>query len=397
MRKRKTWKLLLVLMLAAISARAYAAEDCAEHDYQWTEKEATCLASGYRGYVCTACGQQKDFTVIPQLKHDYGQWVTVEEPSCNAEGLAQRWCSQCPSVEENSIGKLAHTYTVRTQQPSCGRDGYTLYTCSVCGHEEKTDVVEKLGHNYVVTVIAPTCTADGYTRHKCANCGDAYRTDHIEKTGHWYDGGVETKEPTLTTMGRITYTCFGCGDTYQETTPKWIDPFEDLDKKQYYYNAVLWAYNSGVAFGTDSTHFCPDEICTRAQVVTFLWREAGEPDPIQCQCSFVDVVPGSYYEKAVLWAVEQGITAGVGGSHFAPCEPCTRSQVVSFLYRAKGSPAVDSKVTFSDVKAGDYFYDAVCWAYAEGVTAGTGGTTFSPVQSCTRAEVVTFLYRAKKI
>lgn len=397
MRFRDFWRLSTVVLMMAFAATAFAQESCAEHDYRWFEVEPDCLQAGAAGFMCTVCGKTEDFVLIPELGHDYGLWLTVEEPSCSDEGLEQRICGRCSAAEERGIEKLEHRDTMRVFQPTCGRDGYTLHTCSVCGREERTDVVERLGHDYVVTVIEPTCTADGYTRHKCANCGDAYRTDHKEKTGHLYDDGVETKEPTLTTMGRITYTCQYCGDTYLETTPKWIDPFEDLDKKSYYYTAVLWANNSGITTGTDSTHFSPEGICTRAQVVTFLWREEGEPEPTQSKCGFVDVPSGSYYEKAVLWAVEKGITNGVDATHFEPNTPCTRCQVVTFLHRAKGTPEPGSRAAFADVKTGDYFFEAVCWAYENGVTSGTSATEFSPDHSCTRAQIVTFLYRVKKI
>lgn len=169
--------------------------------------------------------------------------------------------------------------------------------------------------------------------------------------------------------------------------------FVDVLAGAYYYDAVLWAAENGITGGVDDTHFAPNAPCTRAQIVTFLWRAAGNPEPKSSTMPFMDVSADSYYAKAVAWAVENGITSGTSDTTFSPDSPCTRAQSVTFLYRASGSPAVSGNSTFGDVDARAYYADAVSWAVDEGITAGTGGNQFSPDAICTRAQIVTFLYR----
>ena len=170
--------------------------------------------------------------------------------------------------------------------------------------------------------------------------------------------------------------------------------FTDVAAGSYCYDAVQWAVANGITNGTDATHFSPNAGCTRGQVVTFLWRAAGEPT-VGGNVGFVDVAPGSYCYEAVKWAVANGITKGTDATHFSPNETCTRGQVVTFMYRAEGEPAVGGNVGFVDVAAGSYCYNAVQWAVANGITKGTDATHFSPSATCTRGQVVTFLYRAQ--
>ena len=170
--------------------------------------------------------------------------------------------------------------------------------------------------------------------------------------------------------------------------------FTDVAAGSYCYDAVQWAVANGITNGTDATHFSPNAGCTRGQVVTFLWRAAGEPT-VGGNVGFVDVAPGSYCYEAVKWAVANGITKGTDATHFSPNATCTRGQVVTFMYRAEGEPAVGGNVGFVDVAAGSYCYNAVQWAVANGITKGTDATHFSPNATCTRGQVVTFLYRAQ--
>lgn len=183
----------------------------------------------------------------------------------------------------------------------------------------------------------------------------------------------------------------------QPTTPgqeESTTDFADVKKDTYYFDAVAWAVKNQITSGTSATEFTPDATCTRAQIVTFLWRAAGCPEP-KTGSSFSDVPVGSYYAKAVAWAVERGITTGTGDGRFSPDAGCTRAQAVTFLYRALGKQT-DSSAKFSDVPAGSYYADAVNWAVENNVTNGTGAATFSPNADCTRAQIVTFLYRAAK-
>ena len=172
--------------------------------------------------------------------------------------------------------------------------------------------------------------------------------------------------------------------------------FVDVATGSYYEDAVDWAVENGITKGTDDTHFSPDGICTRAQAVTFLWRTAGSPEPETRTMPFTDVPVGSYYYDAVLWAVENGITKGTSETRFSPDATCTRAQIVAFLWRSEKSPAAGSRNPFADVKSTAYYAGAVLWAVREDITKGTTNTTFSPDADCTRAQIVTFLWRCKK-
>ena len=172
--------------------------------------------------------------------------------------------------------------------------------------------------------------------------------------------------------------------------------FVDVPSGSYYEDAVVWAVANGITTGTDAAHFSPDGICTRAQAVTFLWRAAGRPAPESRTMPFTDVPADSYYYDAVLWAVENGITKGTSSTTFSPDDTCTRAQIVTFLWRSEQSPAAGSSNPFTDVSADAYYADAVLWAVKEAITTGTTRTTFSPDAECTRAQIVAFLWRCKK-
>ena len=169
--------------------------------------------------------------------------------------------------------------------------------------------------------------------------------------------------------------------------------FHDVSRFDYFYDAVKWAAENGIASGTGRYTFSPNAVCTRAQTVTFLWRAAGSPLPRYRVCPFTDVQPSDYYYNAVLWAVEQGITTGLNATTFGPDVTVTRGQVATFLYRAASAAKPNTFSPFTDVKTTAYNYDAILWAYDNRITTGTSDTTFSPDAYCTRAQIVTFLYR----
>ena len=290
-----------------------------------------------------------------------------------------------------------HSYTAAVTVPTCTEQGYTTYTCS-CGDSYKSDYKDALGHDYQngtctrcgakdpsvtpphthdykAVVTAPTCTQAGYTTYTCS-CGDSYKSDYKDALGHDYQNG----------------TCTRCGQKDPNYKPQ--SNLTDVAAGSYCYDAVQWAVANGITNGTDATHFSPNAGCTRGQVVTFLWRAAGEPT-VSGNVGFVDVAPGSYCYEAVKWAVANGITKGTDATHFSPNATCTRGQVVTFMYRAAGEPAVGGSNGFVDVAAGSYCYNAVQWAVANGITKGTDATHFSPNATCTRGQVVTFLYRAQ--
>ena len=242
---------------------------------------------------------------------------------------------------------------------------------------KECNFVVKCRHNWDAGEIAEsaTCMNMGTKVYTCNKCGDKY-TDSIPSLGHNYKNG----------------TCTRCGVKDPNYKPQ--ANFTDVAAGSYCYDAVQWAVANGITNGTDATHFSPNAGCTRGQVVTFLWRAAGEPT-VGGNVGFVDVAPGSYCYEAVKWAVANGITNGTDATHFSPNAACTRGQVVTFMYRAEGEPAVGGNVGFVDVAAGSYCYNAVQWAVANGITKGTDATHFSPNATCTRGQVVTFLYRAQ--
>ena len=181
--------------------------------------------------------------------------------------------------------------------------------------------------------------------------------------------------------------------SFVEETP--VQIFKDVPVDAYYYEAVKWAAEKGITGGVGNGLFAPNQPCTRAQIVTFLWRAAGSPEP-KNMSSFTDVPADAFYAKAVAWAVENGITGGTGDGKFSPDATCTRAQSVTFLYRAAGSPAVSGNAEFGDVATNAYYADAVAWAAKNGITGGIGGGLFGSDNDCTRAQIVTFLYRSVK-
>ena len=183
---------------------------------------------------------------------------------------------------------------------------------------------------------------------------------------------------------------------FEKDAPISKHPFLDVPAGAYYEDAVVWAVGKGITSGTNATTFDPNGTCTRAQAVTFLWRAAGSPTPKTKLMPFPDVPVGSYYWNAVLWAIEQGITEGTSYLTFSPNDSCTRAQIVTFLWRAKGNPAVSGNAPFTDVPPDAYYAAAVTWAEKNGITGGIGNGLFGSNNTCTRAQIVTFLYRAMK-
>ena len=209
-------------------------------------------------------------------------------------------------------------------------------------------------------------------------------------------GGTGLQELTA---DDVAYALYAMGLTEQQVARPGApiaNPFADVAEDSFYYDAVLWAVGNGITTGADETHFLPDAICQRASVVTFLWRAAGSPKPETTVNPFVDVHEDEYYYDAVLWALENGITTGIDATHFAPFGNCSRAQVVTFLWRANGSPAASGTAPFADVAEGQWYTDAVLWAVENGITNGMSATVFGVENTCNRAQIVTFLYRASK-
>ena len=282
-------------------------------------------------------------------------------------------------------------------------DYSTATATRVCRNH--TQCIETETSEATASVTRPAaCEEKGETTYTASFQNPAFETqtvtlENLDALGHSWDDGVVTQEPTVTTTGIRTYTCTRCGETRTELIPKLEqnNPFVDVKEGKYFYEPVLWAvfHDPQITNGTDDTHFSPNKTCTRGQVVTFLWRAYGCPEPTITEHSFTDVKAGAYYYTAMLWAVECGITTGTSATTFGPNKECTRAQVVTFLWRAAEEPEPESdECPFTDVKPTASYRNAVLWAVENGITNGTSATTFSPNKTCTRGQVVTFLYNA---
>lgn len=305
-------------------------------------------------------------------------WTSADEKVATVENGVVTAVGNGTTIITAQVGEKTAicTVTVRTYSSSSSRPSYSITTPSKPENGSVTVDPERARSGSRVTV---TVTPDsGY------KLGELVVTDK--------DG----KKLELTDKGNGQYT-FTMPSGKVEVAAEFvkeveISPFADVATDAYYYDAVKWAVEKGVTNGVSETLFGPDQACTRAQIVTFLWRAAGSPEP-KSGSSFADVAADAYYAKAVAWAVENGITKGTSETTFHPDETCTRAQGVTFLYRALGKLAA-AQAGFTDVAADSYYADAVNWAAENGVTNGISETLFGPDGSCTRAQIVTFLYRA---
>ena len=304
-------------------------------------------------------------TVIPRGD---GATVTVNgEPAENGMAtISGGYYTRTVTVTITAAdGSTTRTYTIYLNPENSGTDYYTL-NFETDGGSKITALRKSSGTTVDLTAYTPT------------------RSGYIF-TGWYADKALTEKITEVKLTGNIT--------VYAGWQQAAESPFTDVPKGSYYEEAVNWAVAQGITAGTTATTFSPNNPCTRAQAVTFLWRAAGSPAPQSHAMPFTDVAEGSYYHDAVLWAVENGITKGTSDTAFSPNATCTRAQIVTFLWRSQKSPASGSVNPFTDVAADAYYANAVLWAAENGVTSGTTGTTFSPNDNCTRAQIVTFLFR----
>ena len=370
-----------------------------EHKYTDTVIPPTCTERGCTVHLCS-CGDKREDSYTPPLGHSYKGGIcvrcgildpnkdtqhehdfipTVTKPTCLTEGFTTYTCSCGECYTKDYVSAVGHkTQLQNAKAAGCLTGGYTGdEVCTVCGKVFKQgSVIFALGHDpQPARVKAPTCTESGYTGDLiCMRCGDMTQIGKtVAAAGHKFFGGV----------------CSVCGTKGAEAAPE----FDDVKPGAFYFDAVQWAVKNGITNGTGKNTFSPNDVCSRYQIVMFLWRAAGQPEA-KAAVSFADVKPGDIFYEAVQWAVERGITKGTSSTSFSPYTPCTRGQIVTFLYRSAGSPKVSGACNFSDVSSGSFCHDAVIWASSEGITKGTSAGRFSPNEGCTRAQVVTFLYRA---
>lgn len=370
-----------------------------EHKYTDTVIPPTCTERGCTVHLCS-CGDKREDSYTPPLGHSYKDGICVRcgildpnkdiphkhdfipivtKPTCLTEGFTTYTCSCGECYTKAYISAVGHkTQLQNAKAVGCLTGGYTGdEVCTVCGKVFKQgSVIFALGHDpQPARVKAPTCTESGYTGNLiCMRCGDMTQIGKtVAAAGHKFFGGV----------------CSVCGAKGVEAAPE----FDDVKPGAFYFDAVQWAVKNGITNGTGKNTFSPNDVCSRYQIVMFLWRAAGQPEA-KAAVSFADVKPGDIFYEAVQWAVERGITKGTSSTSFSPYAPCTRGQIVTFLYRSAGSPKVSGACNFSDIPADSFCRDAVIWASTEGITNGTSAGRFSPNEGCTRAQVVTFLYRA---
>ena len=410
-------------------------EKTANHSWVFDHEDApTFAAAGTRHYKCS-CGATKTES-IPALTAISAVNVTVTAP---VKGAAPEKATTAdttysvaatdwdPTVSGTFAGGTK--YTVKVSLEAIGNNRFTdKTTFQINGQTAKLDgTIPATGlDNTIITLTFPA-TSSGSTgggggggvttypitvksakngdvtaSHKTASKGTAVTLTVDPDKGYVLDTLTvldgKDKEIKLTEKnGKYTFTMpaskVTVAATFKASAPTGKNPFIDVPAGSYYEDAVIWAVDKGITTGTSATTFNPNGICTRAQAVTFLWRAAGSPAAKSAVMPFADVKAGSYYYDAVLWAVEQGITKGTGDTMFSPDATCTRAQIVTFLWRANGSPAVSGNSAFTDVAADAYYAAAVTWAEKNDVTGGIGGGLFGSNNNCTRAQIVTFVYR----
>ena len=308
-----------------------------------------------------------NFFDIDACEHAWSEWTVTVNASCTRQGSMYRVCSNCSKTQTAAFSALGHDWGAWSDWSQNGE---------------------------------PTCT-EGCTRTRvCGRCSSS-EVERIDPLGHAWEDGAVLRQRTVEHDGARLRCCTRCFLEEEVVLPKLTDednPFRDV-KKKYYYNAVLWAYYHipQITGGTGEKQFSPNQTCTRAQVMTFLWKAYDAPEPASMDNPFTDVKPGKYYEKPVLWAFchDPQITGGMSETAFGVNNPCTRAQVVTFLWKAAGAPEPESEENpFTDVKAGKYYYKAVLWAVENGVTSGMTDDTFGVNNACTRGQIVTFLYAA---
>lgn len=408
--------------------------------YTWVmTKPATKDTEAEYGFVLSQVG-----TEIPALGHHF---VAVEgkAPTCTEAGYNYNGYYKCDRVDKDGdpicnatkgnsyqipVPALGHKMTVKVLvEATCQHQGLNVYACSVCNTPLKnedgniayyTAKVDHVAADELANVVAATCTEAGYSGDQvCKWCGETLKKgEEVPALGH----KTEVKDAKAATCTEAGYTgdevCTVCGETVKKGTeipalghkfengvctvcgaadPNYVvpNPFKDVAKTSPYYDAIIWAAKEEITTGKTADTFGIDEGCTRAQIVTFLYRAAGSPEvKADTVNPFTDVSKDSVYYNAILWAVENGITKGTTDTTFDPNAVCTRGQIVTFLFRASGAEKVATGTNFADVAAGSYCADAVAWAVANKVANGFADGSFRPEATCTRGQAVTFIFRA---
>ena len=323
-------------------------------------------------------------TVSPANTNAYGKLSTLPTPTRSGYSF-DGWYTEAEggtAVTTDTVFDKATTIYAHWTRNSSSGSHTTYYPVNTPAKSEGGSVV-----------VSPKSASKGSAVTVTVTPESGYQVSSVQAVDK--DG----KKLTLTDKGDGKYSFVMPGSKVEVSAsfaqvqkPEEASPYRDVSKDSYYYDAVQWASDKGITNGVSDGVFAPDWVCTRGQIVTFLWRSVGSPAPKTAEMPFADVAEDAYYAQAVLWAVENGITKGTSETTFSHDQTCTRAHAVAFLYRLAGSPAVTGS-SFQDVAADAYYNAAVAWAVQQGITKGTSETTFSPNETCTRAQIVTFLYR----
>ena len=327
-----------------------------------------------------------------ELKHAYGEFKDngdgTHSALCSICGHAYTEdhvyvagiCTICGASKPTPRPVHVHRYTETVTEPTCTEKGYTTYTC-ICGSSYVTNYVDALGHTEVVDpAVAATCEKTGLTEGKhCSVCNEVLVAQkETPKTGHKFENGK----------------CSVCGAADPNYVAPVVNPFKDVKEGDAFYDEILWAADKGIIKGDGTGNYNPNDGITRAQIVMILWNAAGNKEASK-PSGFADVKDGAWYAKAVAWAVENGITNGTDLG-FEPDRVCTRAEIVTFLHRANNKPAPAAAASFTDLTQ-DWYKDAVAWAVENGITKGVGGNRFAPNDTCTRGQAAAFMYRLAQL
>ena len=337
--------------------------------------------------------------------HAFDKGKVTKTPTCGDPGTKTYTCRVCGTTQDESIPATGEHQWKKEDDPSistpptCTEDGTTWYVCTVCV-ATKSEVVPALGHDWrqdQEKTMEPSCTEEGKLAETCARCGEI-RESALAALGHDWKY-TKTLTPTVDSEhGTALYTCQRCQQTKEDKLCAGLI-FTDMPAEgNWAHNPIDWAYFKGITSGKTPTTFAPKAKVTRAEVVTFLWTAMGKPEPTLTENPFKDVKEGKYYYKPVLWAYEHNITGGKTENTFGWRDECSRAQIVTFLWSAAGKPEPTlTENPFTDVSEDKYYYKAVLWAYENSITGGVTETSFGPSKTCTRAQTVTFLYKAYEL
>ena len=373
-------------------------------------KTLTFTTNGFSPFVISSAVASIDGVMYPTLAEavanvDSGKTIKLETDCAEAVTVSRTVAFTLDANDHTHTGKIVSgSYTVEANAAVTSMAGYTgafAFAYTAPSHSSSSG---SSSYDPTYSVSTPSKTEHGSVTvsPKSASKGDRVTVTVKPDSGYVLETLTVTdkngNELTLKDKGNGKYTfTMPAGKVEVKATfmedNSMLNFFYDVPNNAYFYEAVKWAVKNGITTGVGNDLFAPEQPCTRAQIVTFLWRAAGSPEPKGAASGMTDVVSGSYYEKAVAWAIENGITTGTTTSTFSPDATCTRAQAVTFLARALNAKAA-SAAEFSDVPTGSYFADAVAWAAANGVTEGIGGGLFGSDNDCTRGQIVTFLYRA---